>query len=156
VSANGKRWQAQITYDSKKHSLDTKQEAALTYDRNARQFAENKPLNYESIKAAEVAAAHAQAEIFAAALCAGPKQPKPRPPSGFYGVVANRNRWSAHIRYDTKQHSLGTFDTKQEAALAYDRKARQCGKDKHTNYESTKEAEEAAAAHAHAQVNPAS
>jgi hypothetical protein len=29
---------------------------------------------------------------------------------------------------------LGLFDTKQEAALAYDREARQCGEDKLLNY----------------------
>jgi hypothetical protein len=41
--------------------------------------------------------------------------------------------------------SAGRFDTKQEAALAYDRQARQCGKDKLLNYESIAAAEEAAA-----------
>jgi hypothetical protein len=50
------------------------------------------------------------------------------------------------IRYDNKQHRLGTFDTKQEAALAYDREARQCGKGKPLNYESIAAAGEAAAA----------
>jgi hypothetical protein len=59
-------------------------------------------------------------------------------------VSANGKRWSAYIRYDDKQHYLGCFDTRQEAALAYDREARQCGKDKALNYESTKAAEEAA------------
>jgi hypothetical protein len=48
--------------------------------------------------------------------------------------------------YDSKQHYLGTFDTKQEAALAYNREARQCGEDKPLNYESIAAAEEAAAA----------
>jgi hypothetical protein len=152
VYANGKRWQATITYDSKQHHLgtfDTKQEAALAYDRAARQCGEDGPLNYDSIKTAEEAAAAAQAETFADALCAGPKQPKPRPASGFYGVSAQRKQWLAQIFYDGKKHYLGTFDTKQEAALVYDREARQCGKDKSLNYESIEEAEEAAA---HAQV----
>ena len=50
----------------------------------------------------------------------------------------------------SKTHSLGNFDTTQEAALAYDRKARQCGEDKLLNYESIKAAEDAA--HAAAQA----
>jgi hypothetical protein len=44
---------------------------------------------------------------------------KPRPPSGFYGVYTKGKRWTAQIHYDSKKHNLGTFDTKQEAALAY-------------------------------------
>jgi hypothetical protein len=150
VRANGKRWQANIYYDSKNRSLgcfDTKQEAALAYDRKARQCGQDRLLNYESIKAAEEAAVHAQAEhILVHDMCAGPKQPKPRPASGFYGVSANRKRWTAQIYYGSKNHFLGTFDTKQEAALAYDRAARQCREDKLLNYESIKAAEEAAAA----------
>jgi hypothetical protein len=50
-------------------------------------------------------------------------------------VTTNKKRWQAQITYDSKQHSLGTFDTKQEAAFAYDRAARQCGEDKPLNYE---------------------
>jgi hypothetical protein len=144
VSANGKRWCTHIRYDNKDHSLgtfDTKQEAALAYDRKARQYRKDKPLNYESIKAAEEAAAAAQAEY----ALAHPKQPKPRPSSGFYGVSAKGKRWAAQIYYKSKRHSLGKFDTKKEAALAYDREARQCGEDKVLNYESIKAAEEAAA-----------
>jgi hypothetical protein len=148
VSANCKRWKAKICYDSKEHHLgyfDTKQEAALAYDREIRQCGGDRPLNYESIKAAQEAAAHAQAAIFADALCAGPKQPKPRPSSGFYGVYAYGKRWIATIHCGGKQHKLGTFDTKQATALAYDRAARQCGKDKPLNYESIAAAVEAAA-----------
>jgi hypothetical protein len=68
-------------------------------------------------------------------------KPKPRPPSGFHGVTAHGKRWKAQISYN-----LGTWDTKQQAALAYDREARQCGSDKSLNYESIAAAEEAAAA----------
>jgi hypothetical protein len=149
VYASGKRWKSYIRYDSKQHTLgyfDTKQEAALAYDRKARQCGEDKPLNYESIKAAEEAAVQAQAGhiLVHNMMSAGPQQPKPRPASGFYGVSASRKRWKAQIGYDGKQHNLGTFGTKQEAALAYDRAARQCREDKQLNYESIKTAEEAA------------
>jgi hypothetical protein len=145
VSANGKQWRAEIRYDSKQHRLggfDTKQEAALAYDKEARQRGGDKPLNYETIAAAEEAAAQAQTEY----AIIHPKQPKPRPASGFYGVKANKKKWSGQIYYSSKQHFLGSFDTKQEAAFAYDREARQCGEDKPLNYESIAVAEEAAAA----------
>jgi hypothetical protein len=137
-------------YDKKQHNLgsfDTKQEAALAYDRKARKRGKDDgKLNYVSIASAEEAAVQAQAEhILVHDMCAGPQQPKPRPESGFYGVSAKRKRWMATICYHSKQHFLGTFDTKQEAALAYDREARQCGKDKPLNYESFKAAEDAAA-----------
>ena len=98
-------------------------------------------LNYETITAAEEAATQAQAEY----LHMYPPQPKPRPPSGFYGVSANGQRWKARVRYDGKPHFLGTYNTKQEAALAYDKKVRHCGGDKPLNYASIEAAEEAAA-----------
>jgi hypothetical protein len=139
VSASGKRWKAQLYYDNKNHGLgtfDTKQEAALAYDREVRQCGKDKALNYESIAVAEEAAVQAQADL----------PPPPRPASGFYGVSASGKRWQARIAYGGKKHHLGSFGTKQEAALAYDREARQCGEDKAPNYESTAAAEEAAAA----------
>jgi hypothetical protein len=147
--AHKKRWQAHISYDGKQHHLgtfDTKQEAALAYDKAARQCGEKKPLNYESIKAAEEPATQAQAEH----ALAHPKQLKPLPLSGFYGVSAKKrkkkkNGWQATVRYGSKRHHLGTFDTKQEAAHAYDKEARQCGEDMPLNNESITAAEEAAA-----------
>jgi hypothetical protein len=93
------------------------------------------------MEGAEEAATKAQAGY---ALTLGPPRPKPRPASGYYGVGASGKRWASHIYNGGKKHRLGSFGTKQEAALAYDREARQCGKDKHLNYESMEGAEEAA------------
>jgi hypothetical protein len=138
-------WKAEIYYGGKSHSLgtfDTKQEAALAYDRAARECGEEKLPNFDSTEAAEEAAAEAQASHIRARE---PPQPKPRPASGSYGVSARGKRWLALIFYGSKQRGLGTFDTKQEAALAYDRAARECVEEKPLNYDSIKAAEEAAA-----------
>jgi hypothetical protein len=72
----------------------------------------------------------------------------PRPyarTSGFLGVTAHRKKWQARISYGGKLRHLGTFGTAEEAALAYDKAARQCGETKQMNYESLEAAEEAAA-----------
>jgi hypothetical protein len=58
-------------------------------------------------------------------------------------VGASKKRWKSRITYDGKDSYLGRFDTKQEAALAYDTEARQCGKGKPLNYDSIKAAAEA-------------
>jgi hypothetical protein len=155
VTARGKRWTAQICYGGKNHHIgtfDTKQEAALAYDTAAREHSEgNRKLNYNSIEAAEEAAAEAEAEhTLVYDMGAEPK--KRRQPSGFHGVTAKGKRWQAEIRYGGKKHYIGSFDTKQEAALAYDTAARgHGGGKKKLNYESIKAAEEAAA-HAQAEI----
>jgi hypothetical protein len=70
---------------------------------------------------------------------------KPRGASGYYGVSASGERWMAQISYGGKKHHISTHDTKQEAALAYDREARRCGEEKALNFDSIEGAEEAAA-----------
>lgn len=71
---------------------------------------------------------------------------KPRPSSGFYGVSANKNKWRAKLHCDGKTHCLGTFNTKQEAAAAHDKAARQHkGAGAVCNFASVEEADTVAA-----------
>jgi hypothetical protein len=68
-----------------------------------------------------------------------------RPKSGYHGVNAKGKRWRAEISYGGKRHCLGGFETKQEAALAYDREARLCGEPKKLNWVTQEAYNEAAA-----------
>jgi hypothetical protein len=127
VRADGKRWVALIRFGGKQQRLgiyDTKQEAALAYDWASRKHKGDKALcNYDTIEQAESAAAAAAPGCTLSRLKI--LQPKTRPKSGFYGVSVNGKRWKARLRYGGKEHNLGTYNTKEEAALAYDRAARQ-------------------------------
>jgi hypothetical protein len=145
VHANKMWWQAGIRYVSKQRGLgtfDNKLDAALTYDRAARECGEEKPLNYGSIEAVKEAEAEAQASHIRAHE---PTQPKPWPAPGYYGVLAIFMRWQAVILYVCNRIFLGIFDTKLEAALVYDSAARECSEDKLLNFESIKAGEKAAA-----------
>ena len=46
----------------------------------------------------------------------------------YVGVYKNRGRWQAKIRVGGKYENLGTYRTQKEAALAFDRRARQVGR----------------------------
>jgi hypothetical protein len=43
--------------------------------------------------------------------------------SKYKGVCWDRNKWRAKISYQRKVYNLGRFETEEEAALAYDKKA---------------------------------
>lgn len=45
--------------------------------------------------------------------------------SGYKGVQKDYNRWVARITKDGKQITIGRFDTSEEAALAYNEKAKE-------------------------------
>ena len=50
---------------------------------------------------------------------------KPRAKSGFFGVYeSGRQRWQAKLRHNGREHHFGTYNTKQEAAAAYDKATR--------------------------------
>jgi len=51
-------------------------------------------------------------------------EPPPEREIGFRGVCRNKDRWSARITRDGKHVHLGTYDTKEDAARAYDEAAR--------------------------------
>lgn len=57
--------------------------------------------------------------------------------SGYRGVSPNGNYWRAYISTNKKQIHLGTYRTKEEAAMVYDKKAREMfGKFSVTNFNS--------------------
>jgi hypothetical protein len=148
VSASGKRWQASISYGGKQHYLGvfgTKEQAAHAYDEAARMHRQEAPLNFTSTEEGAKAAAQTEAK-HAREAPAPASGPRARPASGFYGVSARGKRWKASISYGGKQHYLGVFDTKEQAAHAYDEAARTHKKEEAPlNFTSTEAGAEAAA-----------
>jgi hypothetical protein len=71
--------------------------------------------------------------------------------SGKQEVHCSGKRWKSTICYGGKRHHFGYFATRQEAAFAYDRTAREHAKKTPMNYESTTAAEEALKASAQEQ-----
>jgi hypothetical protein len=121
VCAARNKWKAQLNHDGKQHYLgtfNTKQQAAAAYDKAVRQRrGPDAVCNFATTEEGDAAASLALRQWEQANM-------KPRPVSGFYGVTGNRQRWQARLRYDGKQRGLGYFNTKQQAAAAYDKAAR--------------------------------
>ena len=49
------------------------------------------------------------------------KRGNPNPKTGLIGVSKNGEKYRVSIRYGGTSKSLGTFDTKEQAGIAYDR-----------------------------------
>jgi len=109
-------WAARIACDGKQIFIGwylTPEEAALAYNEAAKKyFGEFAYLN-EVAEIPKVAVPHQTA--------------RSDNTSGYKGVSRNNNKtgkfWTAKITYNKKTHSLGNFETPEEAALAYNKKS---------------------------------
>jgi hypothetical protein len=134
----GTKWTASMVYNGETHSLGTfytKEEAAACYDTAARRYhGEKANTNFASPEEADPVVAKAKMDWEAQ------QAEVKKGESGYYGVSAKRHygaiRWHAKICYGGKTHDLGSFCTKEQAALAYDKEARE-----HTDYDKSQDRE---------------
>ena len=123
VSKIRKKYQAQICYGGKNHSLgtfDTKEQAGMAYDR----FVVDKSteevsftLNYPNMSDPE----REEALNVEPPPKKKRKRGNPNQKTGLIGVYKMREKYKAQIKYGGTKHHLGTFDTKEQAGMAYDR-----------------------------------
>jgi len=125
VSKAGKKYQASIKYGGKQHNLgtfDTKEQAGIAYDR----FVVDKSteevsftLNYPNMSDPE------REEALKVKEPVQKKRGKPNTTTGLIGVRkkynAQKKKYNAQIWYGGTTKNLGTFDTKEQAGMAYDR-----------------------------------
>jgi serine protease inhibitor ecotin len=121
VVKNGKKYKAQITYGGTQHYLgrfDTKEQAGITYD----QFVVDKSteevsftLNYPMMSDLE------REEALKVEEPVQVKRGNPNPTTGLIGVAKNGKKYKAYVQYGGKTKNLGSFNTKAQAGMAYDR-----------------------------------
>jgi hypothetical protein len=121
VSKSGTKYRAKIVYGGTHHTLgsfDTKEQAGIAYDR----FVVDKSteevsfiLNYPKMTD------HEREEALKVEEPVQQKRGKPNQKTGLIGVYNIRNKFFAMITYGGTKHHLGSFDTKEQAGIAYDR-----------------------------------
>jgi serine protease inhibitor ecotin len=120
VYKNGKKYKAEISYGGASKNLGvfaTKEQAGMAYDR----FVVDKSteavfftLNYPNMSGPE------REEALQVEPAVQKKRGKPNPTTGLIGVHKSKNKYNASIKYGGTSKYLGTFDTKEQAGVAYD------------------------------------
>ena len=116
----GEKYRASITYGGKTKSLgsfDTKEHAGIAYD----QFVVDKnteevsyTLNYPNMSD------HEREKAMKVEPPKKRKRGNPNQKTGLIGVYKMGKKYQARINYGGTKHYLGTFDTKEQAGIAYD------------------------------------
>jgi len=125
VCKSGKKYRTLIMYGGTQYYLgtfDTKEQAGMAYDR----FVVDKStkevsytLNYPKMSDLE----REEAMNIEPPPKKKRKRGNPNQKTGLIGVVKMRKKYQASITYGGTKHHLGTFDTKEQAGMAYDRAA---------------------------------
>jgi serine protease inhibitor ecotin len=121
VSKEGKKYKAQLTYGGTQHYLgrfDKKEQAGIAYD----QFVVDKSteevsftLNYPKMSDS------VREEALKVEEPVQEKRGTPNQKTGLIGVFKNGKKYGAQIYYGGTNNNLGSFDTKEQAGIAYDR-----------------------------------
>jgi serine protease inhibitor ecotin len=126
VAKNGTKYQAYIQYGGKQHTLgtyDTKEQAGIAFDRAAIDKSTKEitfALNYPNMTDPEREAALKVEPVQKKKRTRGTRNQK----TGLIGVSkSGKKKYKSEIWYNRTKDYLGTFDTKEQAGIAYDRVA---------------------------------